>query len=88
MQCPPGRQSGQATDTADTQLARGAADMTADRCERPGRERPGAMYWTAHMPAVCMPDHVVAASDPFQLPTTLAKRLDDLLSKLMHDMQS
>jgi hypothetical protein len=33
------------------------------------------------MPAVCMPHHAVAASDPFQRPATLAKRLDDVLSR-------
>jgi hypothetical protein len=53
------------------QLARGAADLTADRCERPCRERPGSMNWNAHMPTVCMPHYVVAASDPFQVPATL-----------------
>lgn len=34
-----------------------------------------AQTWNAHMPTVCMPHHVVAASDPFQFPATLAKRL-------------
>jgi len=63
-----------------TQLARGAADLTADRCERPGRERSGAMHWNAHVPAICMPHHVVAASDPLQFPAALAQRLYDVLS--------
>ena len=39
------------------------------------------MYWNAHMPAVCIPHHMVAASDPFQFSATLAQRLDDVLSR-------
>ncbi len=36
------------------------------------------MHWNAHMSAICMPHHVVAASDPFQCPAALAQRLDDV----------
>ena len=61
------------------QFVRGAADLAADRCERPDRERPGAMHRNAHMPPVGMPHHMVAASDPFQFPAALAECLDDVL---------
>ena len=51
------------------QFVRGAADLAADRCERPDRERPGAMHRNAHMPPVGMPHHMVAASDPVPVPS-------------------
>lgn len=62
-----------------TQLACGAADLSADRCKPPGRERPGGLHGHAHMPAVFAPHYVVAAGDPLQFPAALAQRLDDVL---------
>jgi hypothetical protein len=71
-----------------TQFACGAADLSADRCERPGRERPGPMHGNAHMPAVCVPHYVVTAGHPLQFSAALGQRLDDVLSRELDGHQA